>query len=125
VLLARADGLRGEIPAGPTDAVTPTAAVRSRVRAGIPDTDKVSFLAPFFITPGPSHAVGSRGSNDRDGVMEQGLRKERAISGAALTDGGKTFCRGKWRGGAIQGFRRAGLRDENVTKAIKSRSECV
>jgi hypothetical protein len=62
-------------------------------------------------------------------VMERGLRKERAMSRRRLNGRRKDLCRGKcrgkWRAGAIQGFRREGLRDENVTKAIKSRSECV
>jgi len=90
------DGLR-EIPAGPTDTAFPAAAVRSRVPAGIPDTDKVSFLPRLSSRRVPAIAVGSGGSNDRDNVMKQGLRKERAISRRRMNGPGKTFCLGKRR----------------------------
>jgi hypothetical protein len=88
------DGLR-EIPAGPTDAVLQAAAVRSRISAGIPDTDKVSFLPRLSSRRVEATAVGSGGSNDRDNVMEQGLRKERAISRRRMNGPGKNLLPGK------------------------------
>jgi hypothetical protein len=115
------DGSR-EIPAWPTRAVS---AARSRVPAGIPDTDTKSPFCPAGHHVGPRGRAVDPGANDRDNVMEQSIRKERAISGRRINGPGKTICVGKWWIGALQAPGRERLRDENVTEAIKSRSSSV
>jgi hypothetical protein len=115
------DGLR-EIPAGPTHAVS---AVRSRVPAGIPDTDKSLLFCPADHHVGPRPCGRFGGANDRDNVMEQKRRKEHAISRRRINGPRKNHLLGKMADRRNSGTGRERLHDENVTEAIKSRSSCV
>jgi hypothetical protein len=73
------DGLR-EIP-GRADGHGCCGGRRTLARPSRYSRHRQSLLfSPLIITSGASLAVGSGGSNDRDNVMKQRLRKERATS---------------------------------------------